>query len=45
VVTADVELERLLMSLEQNFITDEVRANGFGGVDGSGSRGRSSRSR
>jgi NitT/TauT family transport system substrate-binding protein len=33
VVTADVELERLEMALAQNFVTDEVRANGFGGVD------------
>ncbi|MBT6277726.1 MAG: ABC transporter substrate-binding protein [Chromatiales bacterium] len=28
-----VELERLQMALAQNIITDEVRANGFGGVD------------
>ena len=28
-----VELERLRMALAQNIITDEVRANGFGGVD------------
>lgn len=33
VVTAEVELERLLMALEDNFLTDEVRANGFGGID------------
>ena len=28
-----VELERLRMALAQNIVTDEVRANGFGGVD------------
>ena len=28
-----VELERLEMALAQNIVTDEVRANGFGGVD------------
>ena len=28
-----VELERLEMAISQNMITDEVRANGFGGVD------------
>ena len=28
-----VELERLKMALAQNIVTDEVRANGFGGVD------------
>ena len=28
-----VELERLQMALAQNIVTDEVRANGFGGVD------------
>lgn len=28
-----VELERLEMALEQNIITDEVRANGIGGID------------
>jgi NitT/TauT family transport system substrate-binding protein len=33
VVTADVELERLQMSLDANIVTDEVRANGFGGID------------
>ncbi len=33
VVTADVEQERLELSLASNFITDEVRANGFGGID------------
>ncbi len=33
VVTADVEEERLILSLEGNFINDEVRANGFGGID------------
>ena len=27
-----VELERLQMALEQNVVTDEVRANGLGGV-------------
>lgn len=29
----DVELERLKMSLERNYVTPEVRKNGFGGVD------------
>jgi NitT/TauT family transport system substrate-binding protein len=29
----DVELARLKLVLEQSYITDEVRANGFGGVD------------
>ena len=33
VVTADVEEERLVLSLEGNFINDEVRAQGFGGID------------
>jgi NitT/TauT family transport system substrate-binding protein len=33
VVTAEVELERLLMALEDNYLTDEVRAMGFGGID------------
>ena len=28
-----VELERLRMALAQNIVTDEVRSNGFGGVD------------
>lgn len=28
-----VELERLQMAIEQNIITDEVKANGLGGVD------------
>jgi NitT/TauT family transport system substrate-binding protein len=28
-----VELERLKMSISQNMVTDEVRANGFGAVD------------
>jgi NitT/TauT family transport system substrate-binding protein len=28
-----VELERLKMALEKNFVTAEVRANGFGAVD------------
>jgi NitT/TauT family transport system substrate-binding protein len=28
-----VELERLQMAIAQNILTDEVRANGFGGVD------------
>ena len=28
-----VELERLKMALAQNIVTDEVRSNGFGGVD------------
>jgi len=29
----DVELERLKMSLEKNFVNDDVRKNGFGDVD------------
>ncbi|MSQ55751.1 MAG: ABC transporter substrate-binding protein [Betaproteobacteria bacterium] len=29
----EVELERLKLALERNFVTAEVRANGFGGVD------------
>ncbi len=33
VAREDVELERLVMSIEQNMVTDEVRQNGFGGVD------------
>ena len=33
VAREEVELERLQMALAQNIITDEVRANGFGGVD------------
>ena len=33
VVTADVELERLEMALEDNIVTEEVRKQGFGGVD------------
>ena len=33
VAREEVELERLRMALAQNMITDEVRANGFGGVD------------
>jgi NitT/TauT family transport system substrate-binding protein len=33
VVTRDVELERLRMALEDNYLTEEVQANGFGGVD------------
>jgi NitT/TauT family transport system substrate-binding protein len=33
VVTADVELERLEMALAANIVTDEVQANGFGGID------------
>ena len=33
VVTADVEEERLVLSLEGNFINDEVREQGFGGID------------
>ena len=28
-----VELERLQMAVDQNMVTDEVRANGFGSVD------------
>lgn len=33
VAREEVELERLRMALAQNIMTDEVRANGFGGVD------------
>ncbi|MGB0498393.1 MAG: ABC transporter substrate-binding protein [Rubricella sp.] len=33
VARREVELERLQMALEQNFLTDEVAANGFGGID------------
>ncbi|CAN5749334.1 ABC transporter substrate-binding protein [soil metagenome] len=33
VVTHDVELERLMLSLDGNYVTEEVRANGFGGID------------
>jgi NitT/TauT family transport system substrate-binding protein len=33
IVKRDVELARLKLVLEQSYITDEVRANGFGGVD------------
>ena len=33
VAREEVELERLKMALAQNIVTDEVRANGFGGVD------------
>ena len=29
-----VELERLRMALAQNILTPEVKANGYGGVDG-----------
>jgi len=33
VVTVDVEQERLELALASNMITDDVRANGFGGID------------
>ena len=33
VAKKDVELERLRMALNQNFVTTEVKANGFGAVD------------
>ncbi len=33
VVTAEVELERLEMALEDNIVTDEVRERGFGDVE------------
>lgn len=33
VARRDVERERLVMTIENNIITDEVRENGFGGVD------------
>ena len=29
----EVELERLEMAIADNILTDEVKANGFGGVD------------
>ena len=29
----DVELARLKLVIEQSYVTDEVRTNGFGGVD------------
>lgn len=32
VAREEVELERLIMAINQNIVTDEVRANGFGGV-------------
>jgi NitT/TauT family transport system substrate-binding protein len=33
VATAEVELERLVLSLDGNYLTDEVRARGFGDID------------
>ena len=33
VAKRDVELARLKLVIEQSYVTDEVRANGFGGVD------------
>jgi NitT/TauT family transport system substrate-binding protein len=33
IVKRDVELARLKLVIEQSYVTDEVRANGFGGVD------------
>lgn len=33
VVKKDVELERLKMSLDQNFVTPAVKKNGFGGIE------------
>ncbi len=33
VAKKDVELERLRMALRENFVTNEVKTNGFGGVD------------
>lgn len=33
VAREEVELERLIMSIEQNMITDEVRENGLGAID------------
>ena len=33
VVTKPVELERLQMALAQNFVTPNVKKNGFGGVE------------
>lgn len=32
VAREEVELERLIMAINQNIVTDEVQANGFGGV-------------
>ena len=31
---AAIELERLRMALQDNILTDEVKANGYGGIDG-----------
>ncbi len=33
VARESVELERLMMAIDQNILTDEVKANGLGGVD------------
>ena len=33
VAKRDIELARLKLVIEQSYITDDVRANGFGGVD------------
>lgn len=33
VVTKDAELERLQMAIDQNIVTDDVKANGLGAVD------------
>jgi NitT/TauT family transport system substrate-binding protein len=33
IVKRDVELARLKLVIEQSYVTDDVRANGFGGVD------------
>ncbi len=33
VARKEVELERLMMAIKQNIVTDEVRQNGLGGVD------------
>ena len=41
----EIELERLQLALRDNILTPEVKANGFGGVDPSGSTRRSIRSR
>jgi NitT/TauT family transport system substrate-binding protein len=33
IVKREIELARLKLVIEQSYVTDEVRANGFGGVD------------
>ena len=38
VTKKDVELERLRMAIRDNIVTPEVRANGYGAVDGRAAR-------